>query len=334
MATGKRFYWIKLKEGFLDSDMIDFLMSQKDGANYVVLYEMLCLKTVNSNGLLATRLGEILIPYDVEKIQRDCRYFSVDTIRVAVDLFSKLGLIYKDANGCLVINGYSDLLGSETDFAKQKQNQRQKALASGVDNVHSNVNSNVQMLSTEMSTGMSTKGMDNVHENVHTDIDIDIDIRDRDRYRERDRDTYRDTNSCCCINNNQNAHTREETDKTTTTIEQYAANNLQYMSPTAFEDLQWLRDEQGVSEEIIKYAIDEACNCGTTKRNWKFTKYLVTQWHDAGCVTVGDVKTYQEQWRNSHSSRNTANKHEVPDYTKDAEDFKNGVNPFENFEWS
>ena len=42
MATGKRYYWIKLKEAFMTSDAVDFLMGQPDGANYVVLYQMLC----------------------------------------------------------------------------------------------------------------------------------------------------------------------------------------------------------------------------------------------------------------------------------------------------
>ena len=61
----KRFYWIKLKESFITSDSVDFLMSQKNGANYVVLYQMLCLKTINTNGEFARQIGEIIIPYDI-----------------------------------------------------------------------------------------------------------------------------------------------------------------------------------------------------------------------------------------------------------------------------
>ena len=55
MATGKRYYWIKLKDSFMSSDEIDYLMSQPDGANYVVLYQMLCLKTINTNGCLVPK---------------------------------------------------------------------------------------------------------------------------------------------------------------------------------------------------------------------------------------------------------------------------------------
>ena len=45
MATGKRFYWIKLKDSFMNSEVVDFLMSQPNGANYVVLYQICLLYT-------------------------------------------------------------------------------------------------------------------------------------------------------------------------------------------------------------------------------------------------------------------------------------------------
>jgi hypothetical protein len=124
MATGKRYYWIKLKESFITSDTVDFLMSQKDGANYVVLYQMLCLKTINTDGRLSRRIGEVIIPYDVAKIQRDCKWFSADTIRVALELFAKFGLVYMDEDGTLVMADHKNLVGSETDAAARMRNSR------------------------------------------------------------------------------------------------------------------------------------------------------------------------------------------------------------------
>lgn len=150
MATGKRYYWMKLKESFMTSDTIDYFMSQDGGANYVVLYQMLCLKTINTAGRLSRQIGEIIIPYDIPKIQRDLKWFSTDTIRVALELYKSFGLIYEDIDGVLTLTDHAALVGSETDYARQKMAQRQqKALAAGVDNVHTNV-----------------------HQNVHTDIDI------------------------------------------------------------------------------------------------------------------------------------------------------------------
>lgn len=164
MATGKRYYWIKLKESFMTSDTIDYFMEQPDGANYVVLYQMLCLKTINTGGRLSRQIGQIIIPYDVEKIQRDCKWFSADTVRVALNLYQAVGLIYEDTDGTLVLTDHKDLVGSETDYAVQKKNQRKsppQLPTSAVDNVHSNV-----------------------HKNVHTDIEIDI--RDK-RLEKRDK---------------------------------------------------------------------------------------------------------------------------------------------------
>lgn len=143
MATGKVYYWIKIKESFMTSDKVDFLMSQKDGANYVVLYQMLCLKTINTNGELCRKVGEIMIPYDVEKIKRDCKWFSRDTIIVALELYKKLGLIFMQDNGVLALADFGNMVGKETDWALQKRNQKAiknescgNKVESGVENFH------------------------------------------------------------------------------------------------------------------------------------------------------------------------------------------------------
>jgi hypothetical protein len=115
-----RFYWIKLTDRFMTSDTVDFLMSQKDGANYVVLYQMLCLKTVNHGGVLARNLGEILVPYDVEKIQRDSKWFSTDTVRIALELYKKLGLIYENQDGMLAISDFDKMVGCQSYGAEKK----------------------------------------------------------------------------------------------------------------------------------------------------------------------------------------------------------------------
>lgn len=106
------------------SDAVDFLMGQKNGANYVVLYQMLCLMTINTNGRLSRQIGEVIIPYDVDKIQRDTKWFSTDTVRVALGLYAKLGLIYQEKDGTLVLANHSEMVGSETDYAAQKKLQR------------------------------------------------------------------------------------------------------------------------------------------------------------------------------------------------------------------
>lgn len=120
----KRFYWMKLKENFMTSDTVDFLMSQPNGAEYVVLYQMLCLQTLNTDGVLGRTIGEVMIPYDAAKIQRDCKYFSIDTVTLALGYYKKLGLVFELDNGFLKIANYENIIGSETDSAERVRRHR------------------------------------------------------------------------------------------------------------------------------------------------------------------------------------------------------------------
>ena len=164
MGESKRYYWIKLKTGFFNEDAIDFLLSQKNGCEYVVLYQMLCLKSANTNGQLLSSIGEIIIPYNVEKIARDTKYFDVDTVTVALELYKRLGLIYTAENGALSIANYDDMVGSETDFAKKKREYRAR------------------------------KSKDNLLDNVKTMSDKSIEYRDKSiEYRDKSIE-YRDKN--------------------------------------------------------------------------------------------------------------------------------------------
>lgn len=132
----QRLWWIKLSDRFMTSETVDFLMSQKDGANYVVLYQMLCLKCINTDGELSRKIGEIIIEFDVNKIQRDCKWFSIDTIRIALTLYQQLGLIYRQENGILRIADFDRLVGSEMPNAermRQLRARRAEQLASHCD---------------------------------------------------------------------------------------------------------------------------------------------------------------------------------------------------------
>lgn len=162
MATGKRYYWMKLKESFMTSDTIDYFMGLPDGANYVVLYQMLCLKTINTEGRFERQIGAVLIPYDVEKIRRDTKWFSADTIRVALNLYMQFGLIYKDENGVLVIANHKDLVGSETDYAEK--NRRMRAAHSSKNQLPS-PGEDGHNVSSDVSWNVSTENRDKRVEN-------------------------------------------------------------------------------------------------------------------------------------------------------------------------
>lgn len=166
MSNTKKYYWIRLKTDFFDQDTIDFLMGQENGAKYVVIYQMLMLKTAQQNGLLATKTNEIMIPYDVKKIVRDTKYFDFDTVTIALELFKKLGLVYEEENNILKLTEVEKLVGSEGKSAQWMRDKRAR------DNAHK------QITTSSQTTSQSDREIDI---DIEKDIDIDKDIeKDKD----------------------------------------------------------------------------------------------------------------------------------------------------------
>lgn len=192
----KIFYWLKLKSEFMNGDIVDFLMSQKNGANYVVLYQMLCIKTINTKGELATQLGDILVPYNVEKIQRDLKWFDIDTVRVALELYKKLGLVYVQENGIIKISNFEEIVGSETYWAQIKREQRSLLAEKNEDvgkcptNVQNPLISNIYTLISNIFNYWNTKNI-MTHRELTEDMDKAI-RKALKKYSEEEIKTYID----------------------------------------------------------------------------------------------------------------------------------------------
>lgn len=255
MATGKRFYWIKLKDSFMSSDEIDYLMSQPDGAKYVVLYQMLCLKTINTGGCLVSQIGEMLIPYDAEKIQRECKWFSLATVRVALSVYKQIGLIFESPDGILTISNYSDIVGSETDYSAQKrlqrENRRRQIPVKGADN-----------------------NEDNNVDNVHTEKEIEKDKDKEIENRVRDRDNGSPT-----------------VDAGLAEIIRSFEDNLGGFPPAAREDLLGWREI--FTDDLILLAIKKAALAGV--RKWSYVNGILKVWKNEGVRTLGDVQSRDER---------------------------------------
>ncbi len=142
MAEKKRYYWIKLKDDFFNLETIDWLISQENGCEYIVLYQKLCLLTANKDGELTMKIGEMIIPYDANKIARNTK-FDVDTVIVAMELFKKVGLIYEQEDGILKIPYVNELVGSENSSTQRVREHRQRKALQCNSNVTLQCNNNV-----------------------------------------------------------------------------------------------------------------------------------------------------------------------------------------------
>lgn len=127
----KKYYWLKLKEDFFDDDTIEWIEDQPNGSTYALFYLKLCLKSLKTNGVLIRNVGDMLIPYDAKKLAEITRT-DTDTVKVAMDLFQKIGLIQILENGEIFISQLENMVGSETSKAQLMRNKRardkQKAL--------------------------------------------------------------------------------------------------------------------------------------------------------------------------------------------------------------
>jgi len=121
----KRYYWLKLKENFFEEDTIEWLEEQPNGKEYCLFYLKLCLKSLKTEGMLVRNVGNMMIPYDPESLAK-LTNSSADTVKVAMDLFHKIGLIQIMDGGEIYLSQLNELVGSETEYAIQKRLQRVK----------------------------------------------------------------------------------------------------------------------------------------------------------------------------------------------------------------
>lgn len=125
IVAQQRYYWFKFNIDFLDSAIVDYIMGQTDGSDYLIIFAKLIGMSINTNGYFKDTLGSLSVPWSIEKITRDLKYFKIDQIRVALELFRTIGLIYDD-NGIYRITEFESFVGSETRDAERMRRRRQQ----------------------------------------------------------------------------------------------------------------------------------------------------------------------------------------------------------------
>ncbi|GAA0100787.1 hypothetical protein UT300012_15020 [Paraclostridium bifermentans] len=123
--ANKKYYWLKLKEDFFEEDAISWIEEQENGKDYCLFYLKLCLKSLKTNGLLIRNVGSMLVPYDIKTLARVTNT-EPDTVRVAMELFKRIGLVQILENGEIYISELQNMVGSETSKAQLMRNKRQK----------------------------------------------------------------------------------------------------------------------------------------------------------------------------------------------------------------
>ncbi len=99
MADNRKYYYLKLKENFFDSDSIVLLEDMKDGILYSNILLKLYLKSLKNGGKL--QLDEH-IPYTAQMIATLTRH-QIGTVERALEIFRQLGLVEQLDSGAFFV---------------------------------------------------------------------------------------------------------------------------------------------------------------------------------------------------------------------------------------
>lgn len=132
MAENRRFYYLKLKEGFYNSETMVVLESMPDGLLYSNLLLKMYLMSLKSGGILM--LNEHL-PHTVQTIATFTRH-QIGTVERSIKVFMEFGLVEVLTDGAFYMADIQLLIGqSSTEGERKKRErsrlQRQKLLPSG-----------------------------------------------------------------------------------------------------------------------------------------------------------------------------------------------------------
>ncbi|MCD3234283.1 DnaD domain protein [Clostridium botulinum D/C] len=122
MSDNRKYYYLKLKENFFDTEEIKILEQMTNGYKYSNILLKLYLKSLKFNGAL--RVNEY-IPYNEEMIAAVTNH-DVDTVRTAITLFKQLKLIDILNNGTIYMLDIQNFIGKSSTEADRVRDFRRK----------------------------------------------------------------------------------------------------------------------------------------------------------------------------------------------------------------
>lgn len=164
MADSKKYYYLKLKENFFESDSMILLENMADGYLYSNILLKFYLRSLKDDGRLMLNGA---IPYNSQMLASVTRH-QVGTVEKALKIFKELGLIEMLDSGAIYMMNIQDFIGKSSSEADRKRAYRtriEEEKASG-------------QITGQMSRQISDKHPDK----TPPEIEIEIEIENRDKY--------------------------------------------------------------------------------------------------------------------------------------------------------
>lgn len=122
MADNQKFYYMRLKEGFFDSDEMKLLESLPDGYLYSNILLKLYLKSLKQNGRL---MFNDRIPYNAQMLATVTRH-QVGTVEKALEVLREFGFIDVLETGAMYMLDIQSFIGKSSTEADRKRQYRKR----------------------------------------------------------------------------------------------------------------------------------------------------------------------------------------------------------------
>lgn len=122
MSDNKKYYYLKLKENFFDSEEMIILQNMPDGYLYSDILMKLYLRSLKNEGKL---MFKDLIPYTPSALAQVVRH-QIGTVEKALKIFQDLGLIEILDNGAIYMLDIQNFIGESSTEADRIRNYRNR----------------------------------------------------------------------------------------------------------------------------------------------------------------------------------------------------------------
>lgn len=159
MSDNKKYYYLRLKDNFFDSDELKILESMKDGYLYSNILLKLYLRSLKNDGKLVVNDR---IPYNAEMLASVTGH-QIGTVKQALSIFKDLGLIDVLENGAIYMLDIQNFIGKGSSEADRKREYRQR-----IETDRTNVQTNLRQI--------SEKSPPEIEKELEKDIEIEKEI--------------------------------------------------------------------------------------------------------------------------------------------------------------
>lgn len=122
MSDNKKYYYLKLKDNFFDSDQMIVMESMPDGYKYSNILLKLYLRSLKNEGKL---MFNDRIPYNSTMLSQVTRH-SVGDVEKALHLFKELDLVEVMDNGAIFVTDIQNFIGESSTEADRKRAYRKR----------------------------------------------------------------------------------------------------------------------------------------------------------------------------------------------------------------